>query len=508
MADPNRFKYHRNAIIDNQPSTNFDVAANYKSTDPFLPYNNVNNAGSISYSYKDPKLSVPAEMKFHLEYKKLQDEKREQQLQTQSKALLQQQQTFALRQQLNPPFMYNAMYSLENESCANVNSLFQDKPPGAHSTYELNMQEHFGEFNGNFTQENNFNSNKFFWGNKINSPKREIIIQQNHPGLVVNQACQTQISDINNTNMSEKRQNPRSFTQPFQPTGKEKQQQIKSPVAKRSLNSPIVISGWLYKQGAEGLKVWRRRWFVLAEYCLFYYKNPEENKVLGSILLPSYKVTICATTDKTCKKFTFKCEHQNMRTYWLGADTYESMIKWVNALSMACLMKSNSNYHYNMQQLSKNETYASKKVIPGSTQPLYVNAPPKPRRIVGETGYHTTDDFEQLYNLLGDKHQKKNWIQRPGPSNNDFKNLSFSRIGSNDEINSANNVQQRDRSDDAMSLLRRQYEDGFEVCEGLQQSFSMENSNFLDADESMHDVYIKPNFPKPESKVSYLKTVL
>lgn len=49
--------------------------------------------------------------------------------------------------------------------------------------------------------------------------------------------------------------------------------QIRSPAAKRPSEAPVTMQGWLYKQGSEGLMLWKKRWFVLSDYCLFYYKG-------------------------------------------------------------------------------------------------------------------------------------------------------------------------------------------------------------------------------------------
>ncbi|XP_015121477.1 uncharacterized protein LOC107044193 isoform X2 [Diachasma alloeum] len=116
-------------------------------------------------------------------------------------------------------------------------------------------------------------------------------------------------------------------------------QGLRSPAAKRPLSAPVALQGWLHKQGSEGLMLWKKRWFVLSEYCLFYYKGPEEEKLLGSILLPSYRVMVCKPEDKVNKKFAFKAEHANMRTYHFAADTRESMNQWVNALTLASLLQ-------------------------------------------------------------------------------------------------------------------------------------------------------------------------
>lgn len=183
---------------------------------------------------------------------------------------------------------------------------------------------------------------------------------------------------------------------------------LKSPVAKRHPNAPVTMSGYLWKQGSEGLKVWRKRWFVLSEYCLFYYKGPEEEKIMGSVLLPSYKISACTSDDKANRKYAFKCEHTNMRTYVLAAETIESMAQWVKALAMAAMMQGSSESEsqpsisssFNPSGASVGENSAdsgihtfqknSMAVTPASDnsqhQPLYANAPPKPRRAT-DCGY-------------------------------------------------------------------------------------------------------------------------
>lgn len=71
----------------------------------------------------------------------------------------------------------------------------------------------------------------------------------------------------------------------------------------------------------------------------FFVAGPEEEKLLGSILLPSYRVTACKPEDKVNKKFAFKAEHANMRTYHFAAETRENMNQWVNALTLASLLQ-------------------------------------------------------------------------------------------------------------------------------------------------------------------------
>ncbi|PSN50058.1 hypothetical protein C0J52_04228, partial [Blattella germanica] len=126
--------------------------------------------------------------------------------------------------------------------------------------------------------------------------------------------------------------------------GSGSQQQLRSPVVKRPAAAPVALQGWLHKQGSEGLMLWKKRWFVLSEYCLFYYKGPEEEKLLGSILLPSYKISPCSSDDRVYRKFAFKAEHTNMRTYYFAADTRELMVQWMNALSLASILQEGSSW--------------------------------------------------------------------------------------------------------------------------------------------------------------------
>nr|XP_046233932.1 pleckstrin homology domain-containing family A member 7-like isoform X2 [Scatophagus argus] len=113
--------------------------------------------------------------------------------------------------------------------------------------------------------------------------------------------------------------------------------------AKRDPNCPVVIRGWLNKKDSSGLKLWKRRWFVLSNYCLFYYKDSREESVLGSIPLPSYKILFCTPRECKNRKFTFKVVHQGMRSYFFSADTQEDMLGWVRALSQSATMEPESS---------------------------------------------------------------------------------------------------------------------------------------------------------------------
>uniref|UniRef100_A0A6I8NMM3 Pleckstrin homology domain containing A4 n=1 Tax=Ornithorhynchus anatinus TaxID=9258 RepID=A0A6I8NMM3_ORNAN len=104
---------------------------------------------------------------------------------------------------------------------------------------------------------------------------------------------------------------------------------------KRDPNLAVQIRGWLYKQDSSGLRLWKRRWFVLSGHCLFYYRDSREESVLGSVLLPSYSVRPDGPGMPRGRRFTFTAEHPGMRTYVLGADTQEDLRGWLRALGRA-----------------------------------------------------------------------------------------------------------------------------------------------------------------------------
>ncbi|XP_068804641.1 pleckstrin homology domain-containing family A member 5 isoform X15 [Struthio camelus] len=108
---------------------------------------------------------------------------------------------------------------------------------------------------------------------------------------------------------------------------------------KRNPNAPVVRRGWLYKQDSTGMKLWKKRWFVLSDLCLFYYRDEKEEGILGSILLPSFQISILSPEDHINRKYAFKAAHPNMRTYYFCTDTGKEMELWMKAMTDAALVQ-------------------------------------------------------------------------------------------------------------------------------------------------------------------------
>ncbi|KAM8740508.1 pleckstrin homology domain-containing family A member 5-like isoform 13-T13 [Acanthopagrus schlegelii] len=109
---------------------------------------------------------------------------------------------------------------------------------------------------------------------------------------------------------------------------------------KRNPNAPVVKSNWLYKQDSTGMKLWKKRWFVLSDMCLFYYRDEKEDSILGSILLPSFHISMLSVDDHISRKYAFKATHPNMRTYYFCTDTAKEMESWMKVMTDAALVHS------------------------------------------------------------------------------------------------------------------------------------------------------------------------
>uniref|UniRef100_A0A4W6ESS6 Pleckstrin homology domain containing, family A member 5 n=1 Tax=Lates calcarifer TaxID=8187 RepID=A0A4W6ESS6_LATCA len=86
------------------------------------------------------------------------------------------------------------------------------------------------------------------------------------------------------------------------------------------------------------MKLWKKRWFVLSDMCLFYYRDEKEDSILGSILLPSFHISMLSVDDHISRKYAFKATHPNMRTYYFCTDTAKEMESWMKVMTDAALV--------------------------------------------------------------------------------------------------------------------------------------------------------------------------
>ncbi|XP_044137432.1 pleckstrin homology domain-containing family A member 5 isoform X5 [Bufo gargarizans] len=135
--------------------------------------------------------------------------------------------------------------------------------------------------------------------------------------------------------------NPTSpVSRPSRSSGKLHNFGKRSNSIKRNPNAPVTMHGWLYKKANSGMKLWKKRWFVLSDLCLFYYRDDKEEGVLGSILLPSFQISLVTADDHINRAHAFKAAHSNMRTYYFCCDTSKEMDIWMRVMTAASLLHS------------------------------------------------------------------------------------------------------------------------------------------------------------------------
>ncbi|CAJ1056395.1 pleckstrin homology domain-containing family A member 5-like isoform X1 [Xyrichtys novacula] len=145
----------------------------------------------------------------------------------------------------------------------------------------------------------------------------------------------------NYTGGSDQAANPSSPAgRPSRPSKKVHNFGKRSNSIRRNPSAPVIKRNWLYKQDSTGMKLWKKRWFVLSDLCLFYYRDEKEEGILGSILLPSFHVSMLSVDDHINRKYAFKATHPNMRTYYFCSDTAKEMESWMKVMTDAALVHS------------------------------------------------------------------------------------------------------------------------------------------------------------------------
>ncbi|CAM6103186.1 unnamed protein product [Calypogeia fissa] len=101
-------------------------------------------------------------------------------------------------------------------------------------------------------------------------------------------------------------------------------------------------TGWLMKQG-EYIKTWRRRWFVLKQGRIFWFKESllnRDSKPRGTILI-SQCLTVKGAEDILNRPFAFELSTSRETMYFI-ADTDKEKEDWINSIGRSIVRHSNS----------------------------------------------------------------------------------------------------------------------------------------------------------------------
>ncbi|CEP16346.1 hypothetical protein [Parasitella parasitica] len=101
-------------------------------------------------------------------------------------------------------------------------------------------------------------------------------------------------------------------------------------------SAPPDMEGWLYKQG-DKYKTWNKRWFVLKENNLFYFKNPKAMRLKGIINLKGYRIEVDESIHPG--KYCFMAHHERERTFFFYTEFERPMKDWLKALMKATIVR-------------------------------------------------------------------------------------------------------------------------------------------------------------------------
>lgn len=106
-------------------------------------------------------------------------------------------------------------------------------------------------------------------------------------------------------------------------------------------------AGWLTKQG-DYIKTWRRRWFVLKQGKLFWFKDPAAaaapSSVPRGVISAATSLTVKGAEDVLHKPFSFELSTPHSTMFFV-ADCDKDKEDWINSIGRAIVLHSRSHAH-------------------------------------------------------------------------------------------------------------------------------------------------------------------
>ncbi|KAL2928615.1 Pleckstrin homology domain-containing protein 1 [Bienertia sinuspersici] len=101
-------------------------------------------------------------------------------------------------------------------------------------------------------------------------------------------------------------------------------------------------AGWLTKQG-EYIKTWRRRWFILKQGKLFWFKESTVNRSSKprGIIPVSSCLTVKGAEDVLNRQFAFELSTRSDTMYFI-ADSDKDKEDWINSIGRSIVQHSRS----------------------------------------------------------------------------------------------------------------------------------------------------------------------
>ncbi|KAL6526838.1 Fatty acid synthase subunit beta [Orobanche gracilis] len=101
-------------------------------------------------------------------------------------------------------------------------------------------------------------------------------------------------------------------------------------------------AGWLMKQG-EYIKTWRRRWFVLKQGKLFWFKESTVTRASSTrgVIPVASCLTVKGADDVLNRPFAFELSTRNETMYFI-AESEKEKEDWINSIGRSIVQNSRS----------------------------------------------------------------------------------------------------------------------------------------------------------------------
>ncbi|XP_034564579.1 pleckstrin homology domain-containing family A member 1-like isoform X3 [Notolabrus celidotus] len=174
----------------------------------------------------------------------------------------------------------------------------------------------------------------------------------------------------------------------------------------------IIKAGYCVKQGAV-MKNWKRRYFMLEENALSYYKSDLEREALRLIPLKEiHKVQECKQSELMMRDNLFEMVTSS-RTFYIQADSPEDMHSWIKAISGAIVAQRGPGRSANtIRQARRLSSPCIQRNV--ATTPLPPQAPP-PSSTTPSMRNHTSPSPppappQRALSLTLDPHRQENFL--------------------------------------------------------------------------------------------------
>ncbi|XP_018522113.1 pleckstrin homology domain-containing family A member 1 isoform X12 [Lates calcarifer] len=190
------------------------------------------------------------------------------------------------------------------------------------------------------------------------------------------------------------------------------QNQLPYFLSRGAQDQAIIKAGYCVKQGAV-MKNWKRRYFMLDENAVSYYKSELEREALRVIPLKEiHKVQECKQSELMMRDNLFEMVTSS-RTFYIQADSPEDMHSWIKAISGAIVAQRGPGRTANTIRQARRLSSPCIQRIPVTT--LLPPQHPPPPSTTASTRNHTTHNpppvpSQRALSLTLDTHQQDNFL--------------------------------------------------------------------------------------------------